>query len=496
MDIAAPDALAFPRSRGVFCNRTLNVRSLRAIGYDMDYTLVGYDAEAFERRVYEYTRAALVEAGFAVEHLAFDPGMVARGLVIDLELGNVVKANRFGFVKKAMHGTRSLGHIEQRDVYAGVLVDLSEPRWVFMNTLFSLSEGCLYAQMVDLLDAGALPGVMGYGALYKKVRAAVDAQHFEGRLKAEILAEPDRYVILDPEAALALLDQRHAGKRLFLVTNSEWSYTDALMTYAYDRYLPEGRTWRSLFDLVIVGARKPDFFTERSPFFEVVTPDGLLRPLTSSLVAGRAYLGGSAAQVERDFGISGDEILYVGDHMFGDVHVSKSALRWRTALILRELEEEIEALEAFAPTEVVLAERMEEKERLEGELSTVRLALQRRRHGYGPQGAETVEALEGQIQDLRSRLIALDLEIAPMARAATELMNPRWGLLSRAGNDKSHLARQVERYADIYTSRVSNLLHATPYVYLRSQRGSLPHDPGAQGGRPLAPALGKGPGGE
>jgi len=34
----------------------------------------------------------------------------------------------------------------------------------------------------------------------------------------------------------------------------------------------------------------------------------------------------------------------------------------------------------------------------------------------------------------------------------------------------------VERYADIYTGRVSNFLHHTPFVYLRSHRGSLPHD--------------------
>jgi 5'-nucleotidase len=28
--------------RGIFCNRTLNLRSLGAIGYDLDYTLVHY----------------------------------------------------------------------------------------------------------------------------------------------------------------------------------------------------------------------------------------------------------------------------------------------------------------------------------------------------------------------------------------------------------------------------------------------------------------------
>ena len=44
----------------------------------------------------------------------------------------------------------------------------------------------------------------------------------------------------------------------------------------------------------------------------------------------------------------------------------------------------------------------------------------------------------------------------------------------RAGNDKSHLARQIERYADIYMSRVSSLMYITPFAFLRSARGSLP----------------------
>lgn len=42
------------------------------------------------------------------------------------------------------------------------------------------------------------------------------------------------------------------GKVLLLITNSDYVYTDTMMTYAYDPYLPEGRTWRDLFDMVIV----------------------------------------------------------------------------------------------------------------------------------------------------------------------------------------------------------------------------------------------------
>jgi 5'-nucleotidase len=476
------------RSRGVFCNRTLNFRSLRAIGYDMDYTLVDYRVDVFERQVFEFARERFLAEGWPVGELVFDPGMVARGLVIDTELGNVVKANRFGLVRRAQHGTAALDFSRQREVYSGTIIDLADPRWVFLNTLFSLSEGCLYAQMVDLLDQGRLPGAMGYRDLYGRVRAMVDAQHIEGKLKALISAAPESCVVLDPEIPLTLLDQRHAGKKLMLITNSDWNFSAAMMAYSFDPYLPAGMGWRDLFDLVIVGARKPDFFTAHAPFFEVVTDDGLLRPAQGPLRPGAAYMGGSAAQVERDLGIEGDEILYVGDHMFGDVHVSKSTLRWRTALILRELETEVAALESFAGAERLIAAKMDEKERLEAQLSQARLSLQRLRGRYGPQPAETAATLEGRIQELRMRLLPLDVEIAPLARAATELTNSRWGLLTRAGNDKSHLARQVERYADVYTSRVSNFLHASPFVYLRSPRGSLPHDPGSPGGSSLAMA--------
>jgi HAD superfamily 5'-nucleotidase-like hydrolase len=377
-----------------------------------------------------------------------------------------------------MHGTRMLDFAEQRDAYAQTLVDLSDPRWVFLNTLFSLSEGCLFAQAVDLLDRGALPRPYEYASLYRHVRARVDAQHLEGHLKAEIAATPERYVVQDPEAALALLDQKAAGKKLLLITNSEWTFTAKMMAHAYDRHLPEGMTWRQLFDVVIVSARKPAFFTEQGPFFEVVDETGLLRPLTGPLHSGGVYLGGCAAQVERNLGISGDEILYVGDHMFGDVHVSKRTLSWRTALVLRELEAEVSTLETYRPTELRLMALMAEKEALEARLSQARLALQRLHTGYGPAAGANAATLEARVQDLRGQLLALDAEIGPLAQAGGELTNARWGLLTRAGNDKSHLIRQIERYADIYTSRVSNFLHATPFAYFRSPRGSLPHDPG------------------
>ncbi len=476
---ASTDGTGTPRAeRGIFCNRTLNLRSIGAIGYDMDYTLVHYRVEEWERRAYEHIKRRVEERGWPVKDLEFDPSSMVRGLIIDTELGNVVKANRFGYVKRAVHGTQPLGFDAQRRAYARTIADLGEDRYVFLNTLFSLSEACLYGQLVDLLDRHELPGVLGYRDLYEIVRTSLDNTHMEGLLKAEIIADPARFVELDPEIPLTLLDQRNAGKKLLLITNSEWSYTSAMMDYTFNDFLPANTTWRDLFSLIIVSARKPGFFATRSPFFEVASEDGLLKPTLREPEHDGIYLGGNATDVEEYLGLSGDQILYVGDHIFSDVHVSKNVLRWRTALILRELEDEITATAGFEHIQDELSHLMAQKEDLEFRHSQARLMLQRKRGRYGPEVDAPVNQLERKLSKLRSQISNLDEKIAPLAVSFGELSNRRWGPLMRGGNDKSHMARQVERYADIYTSRVSNFLYHTPFLYLRAPRGSLPHDQG------------------
>jgi 5'-nucleotidase len=461
---------AVPAERQVYCNRTLNLKSIAAIGYDMDYTLIHYRAEVWELCTYEYLKQQFLTDGWPVEHLQFNPNLVSRGLIIDTEYGNLVKANRFGFIKRAMHGTTLMSFEEHRELYSRTLISLEDRRWVFLNTLFSLSEGCMYCQLIDLLDARKIPEILGYFDLYDRVKRVLDTAHMEGRVKAEIITSPEKYVLLEKETPLALWDQHCSGKKLILITNSEWSYTVPMMSYAFDRFLPKGKTWRDLFQIIVVGARKPYFFTTDQPFFEIVNEEGLLKPHVGGLEKGKAYLGGTARELERSLKLSGDEILYVGDHMFGDVHVTKNVSRWRTALILRELEDEIQAIEEFKARRKELVKLMEKKQRLEDRYCNARLALQRKK--------KSEEKREKEMLEIRSALEALDKEISPLAQMDAELNNKTWGLLMRAGNDKSYLAYQVERYADIYTSRVSNFMWITPFAYLRSPRGSLPHDPG------------------
>lgn len=66
----------------------------------------------------------------------------------------------------------------------------NEARWVFLNTLFSVSEAVMYMQLVDRMDQGrflSFSGGLSYQALYQMVAKALYRTHVEGKLKAEII---------------------------------------------------------------------------------------------------------------------------------------------------------------------------------------------------------------------------------------------------------------------------------------------------------------------
>lgn len=80
------------------------------------------------------------------------------------------------------------------------------------------------------------------------------------------------------------------------------------------------------------------------PLYEIVTEDGLMKE-RFRLKEGRVFAGGNAHMVEKLFGCQGEDICYVGDHIFTDVNVAKGHMRWKTVLIVRELEDEVVAME-------------------------------------------------------------------------------------------------------------------------------------------------------
>ena len=80
------------------------------------------------------------------------------------------------------------------------------------------------------------------------------------------------------------------------------------------------------------------------------------------------------------------------------------------------------------------------------------------------------------VERVRGQLRAVDAEAVKLEREIARRFHPYWGSLLKEANEQSSFGDQVEEYACLYTSRVSNFLYATPYAYFRSPRGTLPHD--------------------
>lgn len=64
---------------------------------------------------------------------------------------------------------------------------------------------------------------------------------------------------------------RPTARQVFLATNSLWDYTTVVMNFIISDNSGSNRNedWLNLFDAVVTGCRKPGYFTERMPLFEV-----------------------------------------------------------------------------------------------------------------------------------------------------------------------------------------------------------------------------------
>lgn len=471
-----------PRKHRVFVDRNLRMTQIRAIGFDLDHTLAHYDPKHVEELAFDLTKRKLVENRKyprEILDLKYDPAFVIRGLVVDKKRGNLLKMDYFNFVTRAYHGLTSLRSEERNRAYKSSRIRLGHENYVSVDTLFHLPEVYLYLCTIDLLERRKTGTPIDYEAIYADVRAMIDEAHRDGSLKSVITSDLDRYIRFDPELRTVLEEFRRNGKRLFLLTNSDWAYTDLLLHYILQRGKGAPNHWSDLFHVIIVEAHKPTFFT--NPDAAEPIPD--LKGRRVSAVTGR---GGGGAFLERALGAAGDHVLYFGDHTYGDILQSKRVLGWRTAMLVPELDREINVTTEFAKEfdrlGKVSAERHQveiEKAALGRELRRLTLVLAER-DGSDParreELAKRIAGIPEQLAALDKRAIELQSEIDSLRIKIDRAYNMRWGSLFREGNESSRFGHQLKDFACLYMSRVSNFLHYPSDYYYQSPVGYMPHD--------------------
>jgi HAD superfamily 5'-nucleotidase-like hydrolase len=489
---AVPRGLDIQRARRIYVNRNLRMDEIDLIGFDMDYTLALYKQHNLEALSIKATLEKMItKRGYPEEirGLDYDPQFGLRGLVVDRKHGNIFKMDRYGHVGRVFHGRALLDKDTRHKLYRTQRIRLSLPRYAWIDTLFALPEAVMYSAIVELLEKKG--GRVRYSRLWQDIRECIDEAHRDDTMKSIIKANLGDYIERDPDLAPALHKFRSSGKRLFLLTNSAWDYTDAVMRYLFDGALPAYPSWRNYFDVVIVSGSKPAFFTERHPFVEIDSDGKPKGQHSGPFVRNRIYQGGNIHDFEAMAASGGDRVLYIGDHIYGDMLRAKKSSVWRTAMIIQELEHELTVIETNKErlTRVETLER--QLIRIDSEISYQQLllrSLQKLAENGGAADHEplaqasesTVEAAKREakrrLDELRAAMKSGSDELEALEKDLDHAFNPYWGAVFREGVENSRFGEQVEDYACVYTSRVSNFLAYSPLRYFRSPRDHMPHE--------------------
>lgn len=451
----------------VFVNRTLNLKKIKYIGVDMDHTLIRYNSENFERLSHSKIIEKLIlrkNYPEAIKKLKFDYHFAIRGLVIDRHKGNLLKLNRYTAIRASYHGLKSLDFKTHQKLYRSTYIDLSDGNYMAVDTFFSYSLAVAYAQIVDLKDSNPEIPYPAYDRIADDVLEAVDEAHRDGSLKEEVKKKLDHYIIKDPETVKGLEKFKKHGKKIFVLTNSDYHYTKLLLDYAIQPFLKEHKSWQDLFEIIITFAHKPRFFYENQRYLRVNPNDGTMTNMEEKLSPG-IYQGGNAKQFTKDLTLDGDDILYIGDHIYGDILRLKKDCNWRTAMVLEELEDERIINKKAQPFVEEIEQLMKTKEPLEDELTNLLTDK-----------IEKGKINEAKADQLQKKITEIDAQISQLIKKQQALYNPQWGQLLRAGNEESYLAYQIERYACVYMTKLSDLLELSPRTYFRAPRRPLSHE--------------------
>ena len=477
-----------PRKNRVFCNRNLRMDSIEMIGFDMDYTLALYHQDRLERLSIELTLSKLIEKhGYptAISELHYDPRWAIRGVMVDRQLGNVFKLDRHSYVGRCYHGFRELAHDERKSIYRNEKINLSDDRFEWIDTLFGLPEAVMYTTLVDWCDRQT--GTVDYNKLFGDIRTAIDEAHRDDTLKSVIKSDLPSYIVKDPLLGEALHKFRSSGKKLFLLTNSLWDYTSVVMSYLLDGERKAYPSWRNYFDIVIVGGAKPAFFNELRPFVQIDPATGaeLTNGEIKHLSRDKVYQGGNVIAFEQMTGIKGEQVLYIGDHIYGDILRLRKQHMWRTAMVLQELEREISVSDRLE-AQIEDLELLDRRHRnLESEIDYQSLRLKKiQRLLDDPSTVLPLRArlederkqMRASIETLRQRASLMGEEVDGLETRIDRAYNPHWGSCLREGNENSRFGEQVNDYADLYTSRVSNFGPYSPLRYFRAPRRPMPHE--------------------
>ncbi|KAM9074424.1 5'-nucleotidase domain-containing protein 2 isoform 1-T1 [Megaptera novaeangliae] len=516
-DLLPPEVCSLLNPAAIYANNEISLRDVEVYGFDYDYTLAQY-ADTLHPEIFSAARDILIEHYKYPEGIRkydYNPSFAIRGLHYDIQKSLLMKIDAFHYVQlgTAYRGLQPVPDEEVIDLYGGTqhipLYQMSGfygkgPSIKQFMDIFSLPEMALLSCVVDHFLGHGLEFDQAH--LYKDVTDAIRDVHVKGLMYQWIERDMEKYILRGDETFAVLSRLVAHGKQLFLITNSPFSFVDKGMRHMV------GADWRQLFDVVIVQADKPSFFTDRRKYGPGRGDGPRERGLASAcrpvclgwghpLADGQAFqptLGLSENLMRRAHCIGtvspawkrarsigrkwlpgpaigplcavlsssvkegnlfdflrltewrGPRVLYFGDHLYSDLADLMLRHGWRTGAIIPELEREIRIIN----TEQYM-HSLTWQQALTG--------LLERMQTY--QDAESRQVLATWMKERQ--------ELRCITKA---LFNAQFGSIFRTFHNPTYFSRRLVRFSDLYMASLSCLLNYRVDFTFYPRRTPLQHE--------------------
>ena len=199
-----------------------------------------------------------------------------------------------------------------------------------------------------------------------------------------------------------------------------------------------------------------------------------------------AFIEAAASPSSKRSGVPGDRMLYVGDHIYGDVLRAKKESAWRTLMIIQELDRRADRDGAARNGEISRLDKLEQRlaELHDGlrERQAMIKALQRALEEPEITAERRVELEAARVRmkraadRMRMQAKQVEAEHSELDAKVDTAFHPYWGSALKAESELSSFGEQVERYACLYSDRVTNLLSYTAAHYFRGPRHRMSHE--------------------
>lgn len=447
--------------KGVFACNELDLKEVKVYGFDYDYTLACYKP-SMDVLLYNLGRETLINKfkyPKEIIEMEYKPGFAVRGLHYDIEKGLLLKIDSFLQIQlgSVYRGLSPVSDEEVLRLYKNRIIPIAyvEPqtknyqraqhtnvtsKMVHLADLFSVPEMGLLCNVTEYFIQNQIdyhPEI-----LFRDVKNSVQSSHpIMHRIVENNVSD---YLAQNKDIRKFFQRLLAADKKLFLVTNSPFRFVNKGMS------LLVGEDWQNFFHVIIVQARKPKFFTDESRPIRLYDQESStqLWDRVTTLEKGKIYFEGTVKQLQDMTGWRGQQVLYFGDHPYSDLADVTLEHGWRTGAIITELSHEIETLN---------------DEIFKQNCNWLQMLTQ----------------LIEESQDRHDAAIALPAWIAErdeLRQKIKNVFNKQFGSVFRTFHNPTYFSRRLFRFADIYTSNITNLLNYSVNHTFYPRRGVMPHE--------------------